>query len=102
MTITTLSEDADLKRLADRRGVSVTHALRQTIRTELLIQELMDQGAKILILPKDGKELMTNLLLRLARAVLLPVIVEALCEHDQEVTRRLNAELRKPTRPARH
>jgi hypothetical protein len=29
-----------------------------------------------------------------------PVIVEAMREHDQ-VTRRLNAELRKPTKPAK-
>jgi hypothetical protein len=45
---------------------------------------------------------MTNLLLRLLRPALVAIIVEALREHDQEVTRRLNHELRKPTRPARH
>jgi hypothetical protein len=47
-------------------------------------------------------EPMTNLLLRLLRPALVAIIVEAMREHDQEVTRRLNAELRKPTRPARH
>jgi hypothetical protein len=44
---------------------------------------------------------MTNLLLRLLRPALVAIIVEAMREHDQEVTRRLNAELRKPTRPAK-
>jgi hypothetical protein len=36
---------------------------------------------------------MTNLILKLLRPVLVPIIVQALCEHDLEVTRRLNHEL---------
>jgi hypothetical protein len=48
---------------------------------------------------------MTSLLLRLARAVLLPVIVEAMREHDQEVTSRINYEMGRrmadPTKPGR-
>jgi hypothetical protein len=44
----------------------------------------------------------TNLILKLLRPVLVPIIVQALCEHDVEVTRRLNHEMRrKPVRDAR-
>lgn len=38
-----------LRELAERRQVSVTHALRQAIATEAYLDEQIRQGAKILI-----------------------------------------------------
>jgi hypothetical protein len=44
-----------LKELADRREISFTHALRQAIQTELLIQRLVDEGANFVVQPEDGQ-----------------------------------------------
>ena len=44
-----------LKELADRREISFTHALRQAIQTELLIQRLVDDGANFVVQPEDGQ-----------------------------------------------
>jgi hypothetical protein len=41
--------------LADRREISSTHALRQAIQTELLIQRLIDEGANFVVQPEDGQ-----------------------------------------------
>ena len=49
------NEHNALKHLADRREISFTHALRQAIQTELLIQSLVDQGAKFLVQPEKGE-----------------------------------------------
>jgi hypothetical protein len=49
------SEYEELKWLADRRDISFTHALRQAIQTELLMQRIVDEGAKFLVQPKDGE-----------------------------------------------
>jgi hypothetical protein len=43
-----------LKELADRREISFTHALRQAIQTELLIQRLVDEGAEFIVQPANG------------------------------------------------
>jgi hypothetical protein len=48
-------EYEELKRLADRREISFTHALRQAIQSELMIQRLVDQGAKLLVQPEEGE-----------------------------------------------
>jgi hypothetical protein len=48
------SEYEAMKQLADRREISFTHGLRQAIQTELLIQRLVDQGAKLLVQPEQG------------------------------------------------
>jgi hypothetical protein len=48
-------EYAAFKALADRREISFTHALRQAIQSELFIQRLVDDGAKLLVQPKDGE-----------------------------------------------
>lgn len=45
-----------LKRLAMRRSVPVTQALRQAIVSELFLQDLADRGAKLLA-KQDGEPL---------------------------------------------
>lgn len=49
------AEYESLKHLAERREISFTHALRQAIQTELLIQRLVDEGAKLLVQPEQGE-----------------------------------------------
>jgi len=44
-----------LKRLAGRRMVPVTHAFRQAIQTELFVQDLVDQGRKLLVQDEVGE-----------------------------------------------
>jgi hypothetical protein len=54
-TVNLPSEELDaLKQLAERRSVSVTHALRQAIQTELFVQRLVDQGGTLLVQSADG------------------------------------------------
>jgi hypothetical protein len=48
-------EYRSFKGLADRRSVSFTHALRQALQTELFVQKLVDQGAKLLVKPPEGE-----------------------------------------------
>lgn len=43
-----------LKQLAARRVISITQALRQAIQTELFVQNLVDQGGKLLVQLPDG------------------------------------------------
>ena len=43
-----------IKTLAARRSVSFTHALRQAIQTELFVQRLIDEGAKLLAQTRSG------------------------------------------------
>ena len=38
-----------LRRLAARRRTNVTHALRQAIKTELYLQDAIDEGGTVLI-----------------------------------------------------
>lgn len=47
-------EYRSLKTLADRRQISFTHALRQAIQSELFIQSLTDDDAKLLVQSKHG------------------------------------------------
>ena len=49
------SELQALRQLADRRSVSLTHAFRQAIQTELFVQDLVDQGGKVLAQLPDGE-----------------------------------------------
>lgn len=44
----------DLKKLASRRDISFTHALRQAIQSELYIQSLIDSDAKLLVQDRHG------------------------------------------------
>src|SRR5690348_7366451 len=54
-TINLPTEEIDaVKELAERRHISFTHALRQAIQTELFIQGLIDEGAKLLAQTADG------------------------------------------------
>lgn len=48
-----VSELNALKRLAELRSTSATQVLRQAIASELFIQELAEQGAKILVQDRD-------------------------------------------------
>jgi hypothetical protein len=49
------SEYEALKSLADRREISFTHALRQAIQSELFIQGLVDDNAKLVVQTEDGE-----------------------------------------------
>jgi hypothetical protein len=44
-----------LKALADRREISFTQALRQSIKTELTIQGYVDNGSSLLVEPEEGE-----------------------------------------------
>jgi hypothetical protein len=48
-------ERAALQTLAARRGITFTHVLRQAIQSELYIQSLVDQGAKLLVQDSGGE-----------------------------------------------
>lgn len=49
-------EEAEaLKRLAQRRSISTTHALRQAIQSELFIQDLVDKDGTLLVQGPDGE-----------------------------------------------
>ena len=47
-------ELAALKGLAERRSISMTHALRQAIQTELFTQRLIDEGTALLAQTRNG------------------------------------------------
>jgi len=44
-----------LKRLAERRSVSLTHLVRQAAQTELFVQGLVDGGSKLLVQGPEGQ-----------------------------------------------
>jgi hypothetical protein len=49
------AEYESMKGLADRREISFTHALRQAIQSELFIQRLVDEDAKLVVQTQDGE-----------------------------------------------
>lgn len=74
------AEHEALKALADRREISFTHALRQAIQSELFIQRLVDEGAR-LVVQTDGGDLQqlvfTQAAPRAATAARRPVTARA-------------------------
>ena len=43
-----------LKSLAEARGITMTHALRQAIATEVLLDSEISDGSKVIIESRDG------------------------------------------------
>jgi hypothetical protein len=52
-----LTEEAikSLEALAQKRGVTMTEALRKAIATEKFLVDEVSEGTKVLLLSKDGK-----------------------------------------------
>lgn len=53
-----LSEEAvkSLEALANKRGITMTEALRKAIATEKFLADEVAEGSKVLIKSKDGKD----------------------------------------------
>jgi hypothetical protein len=47
-------DEANLKEVAERSGLSQNDAIRQALATEVWVQETLDAGGKILVQDDDG------------------------------------------------
>lgn len=47
--------DEQLRKVADRRGISMTELLRQALSTELWLRQQAEEDSKILVESKDGE-----------------------------------------------